>query len=195
MTQYIKNKPCIYKITSPTGRIYIGQTVDIHRRIIHYRNGHCKKQDKLNKSFLKHGFNKHIIEVILYCAANELNNIERFFQDKYDASNNFNLNIKLIRSSDRSGYLGQSIKDKIGIANSGHKNGMYGRVIKESSRQLQRDKLTGSNNYLSKLIFNSVTGIYYDCLNEAAFSINMKKPTLWVNLKINKINKTNFIYA
>lgn len=38
----------IYKITSPSGRVYVGQSVDIERRFAEYRrNGSAKKQRRL----------------------------------------------------------------------------------------------------------------------------------------------------
>ena len=37
----------IYKIVSPTGRIYIGQTINIQRRLNEYKNNNCFKQPKI----------------------------------------------------------------------------------------------------------------------------------------------------
>ena len=54
----------IYKITSPTGKIYIGQSIDIEKRSKTYKNGHSKNQPALNKSYKKHVFSKHTIEII-----------------------------------------------------------------------------------------------------------------------------------
>ena len=45
----------IYKITSPSGKIYIGQSKDINLRIIYYKNARCKCQQKLYYSILKYG--------------------------------------------------------------------------------------------------------------------------------------------
>ena len=53
----------IYKITSPTGKIYIGQTKDLKRRIRDYRNG-SPRQPKLFNSIQKHGWNAHKIELV-----------------------------------------------------------------------------------------------------------------------------------
>lgn len=54
----------IYKITSPSGRIYIGKTVDFGSRMSSYRCGHAFKQKLLNHSLLKYGFENHHIEII-----------------------------------------------------------------------------------------------------------------------------------
>ena len=38
----------IYKITSPSGKIYIGQSIDIQKRFKHYKQLHnCKNPEKL----------------------------------------------------------------------------------------------------------------------------------------------------
>lgn len=54
----------IYKITSPSGKVYIGQTRNYVQRICMYRSMACKKQIKLYASLLKHGFNQHTCEII-----------------------------------------------------------------------------------------------------------------------------------
>jgi predicted GIY-YIG superfamily endonuclease len=36
-----KNVGCIYKITSPSNKIYIGQTIDIKTRLCKYKNMAC----------------------------------------------------------------------------------------------------------------------------------------------------------
>ena len=65
----------------------------------------------------------------------------------------------------------------------------------ESSRDLQRKKISGELNYLSKIIINTQTGIFYFGLNEASKSFNISKSKLHINITKNKINKTPFIYV
>lgn len=50
----------IYKITSPSGKIYIGQSVDIHRRWLDYKRAKYNRSYKLYCSFKKHGVLNHI---------------------------------------------------------------------------------------------------------------------------------------
>jgi group I intron endonuclease len=54
----------IYKITSPTGKIYIGQSWDIRKRKSGYKNLKCSGQKKLYHSLSYHGWDKHTFEVI-----------------------------------------------------------------------------------------------------------------------------------
>ncbi len=54
----------IYKITSPTNKIYIGQTKNYKSRLNHYRILNCKTQYRLYNSLKKYGFNNHLFEII-----------------------------------------------------------------------------------------------------------------------------------
>ena len=54
----------IYKITSPSGRIYIGQSWDVNKRFKTYKNLQCKGQTLLYKSLSKYGVENHIFEMI-----------------------------------------------------------------------------------------------------------------------------------
>jgi hypothetical protein len=78
----------IYKITSPSGKIYVGQTFDINKRLYHYKNGDCKKQKKLYRSLNKYGFENHIIELI--DKSNDRNfllYLEKFYIKLFDSYN------------------------------------------------------------------------------------------------------------
>ena len=54
----------IYKITSPSGKVYIGQSRNIKNRKWRYKRLDCKSQVKLYSSFKKYGFDKHKFEII-----------------------------------------------------------------------------------------------------------------------------------
>src|ERR1035437_5349154 len=77
----------IYKITSPTGRIYIGQSVNMKRRIMKYKYGECKQQPKIYHSIIKYGWNAHIFEVIQECNIPLLNILEKYYIKFYDTFN------------------------------------------------------------------------------------------------------------
>lgn len=85
----------IYKITSPSGKVYIGQSVNIKKRFTQYRNNLAKGQRALNSSFLKHGIEKHVFEIIEQCEVSELNNRERYYQEYYNAMGKKGLNLCL----------------------------------------------------------------------------------------------------
>lgn len=75
----------IYKILSPSGRVYIGQSNNIEKRFKDYKNlNNCKNQHKLYRSFLKYGVLSHTFEFIHECGIDELNDLERYYQDLYN---------------------------------------------------------------------------------------------------------------
>ena len=57
-------KSGIYKLTSPSGKCYIGQSVDIVQRILQYKKLQCKSQIKLYNAIKKYGFKNFKIEIL-----------------------------------------------------------------------------------------------------------------------------------
>jgi group I intron endonuclease len=93
----------IYKITSPTKKVYIGQSIQIEVRFRSYKNLKSKNQPILNRSFLKYGVEKHKFEILCECEISELNELERYYQDLYLVTGVTGMNCMLTKSSDRSG--------------------------------------------------------------------------------------------
>ena len=103
----------IYKITSPSKKVYIGQSINIEKRFYAYKKLHCKNQIILYNSLLKYGVDKHKFETICECDISELNEKERYYQDLYCALSKVGLNCKLTTASDRSGTLSDETKAKM----------------------------------------------------------------------------------
>lgn len=77
---------CIYKITSPTNRTYIGQTINLKDRISRYKALSCKRQKLLYSSFLKYGFKNHVFEVLEECDSRNLDEREVYWIDFYKSN-------------------------------------------------------------------------------------------------------------
>jgi len=82
----------IYKITSPKGRIYIGQSMNIRRRFRCYKRLACKEQPQIYASLKKHGVDKHKFEIVTECETDELNDLERYYQELYNCLGKGGLN-------------------------------------------------------------------------------------------------------
>jgi group I intron endonuclease len=54
----------IYKIVSPSNKIYIGQSKNCEHRKIYYRTLNCKGQPKLYNSLKKYGWESHTFEIV-----------------------------------------------------------------------------------------------------------------------------------
>lgn len=77
----------IYKITSPSKKIYIGQSRNILRRFIRYKNLDCKSQICLYRSLLKYSPAKHKFEIIHECPREQLNELEIYYIELYQCFN------------------------------------------------------------------------------------------------------------
>jgi group I intron endonuclease len=80
----------IYKITSPSKKVYIGQSRNIKKRWNDY-SVHKKKQKDQTAIFYslkKYGKENHVFEVIEECSLEELNEREIYYIEKYDSVNN-----------------------------------------------------------------------------------------------------------
>lgn len=147
----------IYKITSPTSKIYIGQTLDVTKRQSQYRKLDCKGQVRLYHSLKKYGWDAHIFEVICECSADKLNETERYYQDYYNVLAD-GLNCKLTTSLSKTGQLSEETKSRIGISNRGKvrsveakdrvSKGLAGRPKSEEHKQKLRQALLGRTHSL-----------------------------------------------
>jgi group I intron endonuclease len=86
----------IYKITSPTGRIYIGKTISLTSRKSHYKHNRSEGQKIIYNSIKKHGWDQHKFEVIDKAPAEQLNELEiRYIKElntfHYNNPNGMNL--------------------------------------------------------------------------------------------------------
>ena len=156
---------CIYKITNPKGKVYIGQTTDYEKRLKYYKsNTSTKTQVKIYNSIQKYGFDNHIFEVIEICELNQLNEKERYWQDFYNVIGINGLNLRLTKSNDKSGYLSKETRNKISNYQKEHPenhkrlakyaNNWVGRKHKEETKKKMSESAKGKKKtaeHISKL--------------------------------------------
>jgi group I intron endonuclease len=75
----------IYKITSPSDKIYVGQSINIEKRFKQYKRLDCKKQPKLYNSLKKHTPGTHVFEIIEECSLEQLNEKEIYWKLYYNS--------------------------------------------------------------------------------------------------------------
>jgi group I intron endonuclease len=208
----------IYKITSPTNKVYIGQSIDVERRFKMYKRlHHCKKQKKLYNSFIKHNVLKHIFEIIEECDITLLNKRERYWQDFYNVLVN-GLNCRLTTTLDKSGTMSNESKKKMSEAqiknyNKGYKHPMLGiKGFLNKNTGLKRDKnvcIKISNaqkeNYKKgriksscKMVLDTENGIFYESVVECYLlnsnQIKVSKNSFRRKLSNVRVNNTKFLY-
>jgi group I intron endonuclease len=73
----------IYKITNPSGKIYIGQSINIDKRKSKYVANHTQGQPKIQRSITKYGWEKHEFDIIEECAIEQLDERETYWKQHY----------------------------------------------------------------------------------------------------------------
>lgn len=126
----------IYKITNPKGRVYVGQAIDIEKRLRDYQKAKCSSQRRLYNSFVKYGTDSHIFEVVEQCNVELLNERERYWQEYYDVLSRQGLNCKLTTTADKSGVHCEETKKRQSKAN-------IGKIISEEIRLKIKNTLKG----------------------------------------------------
>lgn len=137
----------IYKITSPTGRVYIGESKNIYKRWSGYKYMKDNRQHKLTNSFKKHGVKNHIFEILEECDFDELLCRERFWQDEFDAIGKKGMNCFLTVCGD-----------------------------KKKEYNAEDKRLRQLNWHNSKVVVNFETGEEYISLAEACRVLNLDYP-------------------
>jgi group I intron endonuclease len=103
----------VYKITSPTNRIYIGSTSNIKKRWANYKCGDCKSQRKLYNSFKKYGVNNHKFEIIWEGNIDEMLKQELILGMKFNVLGPNNLTCKLPKLGDSYTFISEETRLKM----------------------------------------------------------------------------------
>lgn len=124
----------IYKIISPSNKIYIGQSVDIRRRYQEYLKFRCKGQPKLFNSFKKYGVENHKFEIIEECNVEQLNERELYWGLKFEVLDK-GLNCSLGKSGGKQSLetvnkKSKSIKNAFDNMSEEDKNNRYNKILK-----------------------------------------------------------------
>lgn len=134
----------IYKITSPTGKIYIGQSSNVINRFFIYKKLHCKKQIYLYNSFIKHGVNNHKFEIIEICSEEKLNELEIYYSNIYKSTDrDFGLNL---RECGGHAKISDESRKKLSVALLGKKKSDEARVNMSKAKKGIKPYITGKRH-------------------------------------------------
>lgn len=211
----------IYKITSPSNKIYIGKTTNLKARYSAYKNNKTKSQNKIYNSILKYGWEKHTFEVldVVYTEENsktKLSDLEIYYIKFYNSFvNGLNLSSggegvgKGIIPHNKGIYGVYKVKEetkiKISSKNKGRKVTEEQKVNYSLSKlgdknpmfnkkQSEETKLKKSKNHARcvKLI-NLENNEIYNSIKEASDKNNINPNNLRYSLFIKKQNNYNIV--
>ena len=202
----------IYKITSPSGKIYIGQSIDIEKRFKQYKYLKCKGQIILHRSLKKYGVDKHKFEVLCECEISELNDKERYYQELYSSIGLKGMNCQLVNTFEEKRVFSEktrmkmSISAKKKIVTKEHRQNISKAVKKrggfpcsEETKEKLRianlgtkcEKRQGFNHFNSKIVLCKETGVFYGSAKMASIAYNINYSTLKDKLSGRKNIKNN----
>jgi group I intron endonuclease len=200
----------IYKIESPSNKIYVGSSVNIEQRFRKYKSLNCKSQTRLYNSFIKHGVENHKFSIITECKREDLYQYENLYSNYYDVLGFNGLNCVIVgydgvnqkRSLEtiekhRLKIIGkkQTIehgnKKRIAMLGKKHKASSIEKMRNKQISETTREKLRAKNK---KQILNLESGIFYESLNEASFAHNICKGNLSSMINGSRIKKVNLVY-
>jgi group I intron endonuclease len=187
---------CVYKITSPPGKVYVGSTIDFLQRIKHYRVYDCKPQVKLYNSLKKYGFAAHVIEIIECCTLDNLLERERFHGESLNAVSKNGLNLSLPGYGDVKALISQETINKMRQSQTKEKNNFFGR--KHTPESIERLKKSLANKTPETIKRMSLAQIGKRATQEAkekmSFSQKGRKHTSQTRVKM-RDNNNNVKYV
>jgi group I intron endonuclease len=149
--------PVIYKILSPSNKVYIGQTWNYKKRMSGYKNISCKRQPKLYNSLLKYSVDNHSFTIIYELpediSQGVLDTYEQLYIDQY---RDCGIQLMNIREAGSHGKHSQESIEKLRKVNVGRKYSdefkkrrseiMKGNTLRLGSSQSEETKLKMGNS-------------------------------------------------
>lgn len=122
----------IYKLTSPTGKVYIGQSWDISKRMSKYKSTHCEDQLKLYNSIKKYGFGNHEFKIVHQLPVDIDQNILDYYEQLYmDAYRDCGIELMNIRDG---GSRGKHSEETIKKMRGNNGKWMLGRKLSKETK-------------------------------------------------------------
>jgi group I intron endonuclease len=167
----------IYKIISPSGKIYIGQSSNIERRMIEHKYRSKSKNLKLYSSLRKYGIDNHKTD-ILFLSENkyEKDRMESIYIRYYNSIENGLNHIDVL--SGGCGFTGKKHTEE--------------NVLKIKERMSGYTPITAIEKRMKK-VFCGHTNKYYKSISECARDLNISQGYASMQLNGKITNKYNII--
>lgn len=136
----------IYCLTNKiNGKKYIGQSVDIKRRLSeHY---YKPNNQVVSQAIKKYGRENFIMDVVELCDETELDKLEIKYIKEHNTHVSNGLGYNVDNGGKGSGKVSEETKRKISEASSGEKNGFFGRTHTEEVKEKIKEHHKTNPNY------------------------------------------------
>lgn len=146
---------CVYKITSPSGRVYVGSTKDYAKRINYYGRYKCKSQTKLYYSLKKYGASEHIFEVLQECELSDMRRLEAEYGTRLNClDREAGLNCNLPNPNDEFIGVSEETRLKQSLAkkgkNAGENSHWFGKGHSAESKEKMSKARMGNQVWIGK---------------------------------------------
>lgn len=131
-------KNCIYKLVSPSGKIYIGQAKNYEQRIKQHKTLSKKRRTLIERAIFKYGFEnfqQEILHIQEDYNRDELNSKEKYFIKLYNTQNPL-IGYNISEGGEgRTGRLSTATKQKMSLAKKGKTSNRKGTQTSEATRK------------------------------------------------------------
>lgn len=200
----------IYKITSPSGRVYIGQSKDIKNRHSCYKTLKCKNQPIVYNSLLKHGFDNHIFEIIEECDIEDLTKKERFWQEFYNViDRDKGMNCLIVSYDGEKAIYSEDMLQRMSEVQKGNTRSKESiekqlatrkRLFESTPRKPKKKKKSVKDNpdyifHLGEKVECIDTGRIWNSVSELAKELGVNKSSLRDKIANKVANQTPYFYV
>lgn len=150
----------VYSLLSPSGKKYIGRTVDLKRRLRRYST-EKQQSTPIYSEIRKYGFGNFKVDILFKCVGERLE-VEQKLNEKEEYFISLEkpeslLNVYRWDSNIRQFKLSEKTKEKMKQSHTGRKHSL-------DSRQ----KRAGENAYQARRVYSKKLGVTFSTLKEAA---------------------------
>jgi group I intron endonuclease len=179
----------IYKIVSPSNKIYIGQSTNIDQRWYYYKKLYCKSQTKLYYSLKKYTPESHNFTIIEECSENMLLERETYWKNFYKV---LEIPSLCCRTDGKGGKNSKETNNKIsnsnkGISrNKGRKQSFEEKQLRSKIKKGTKLSKSHTENMRKGMLGKNTTPIL--CINDNTSYSSIKEAALTYNLHPSSID-------
>ena len=159
----------IYKLTSPSGKCYIGQSKDIYGRFRGHKSDTKRKHQKLYYAIRKYGYGNFKKEILEECPIGVLDIREIYWINYFDSTNNgYNCDV--------GGQIHKTFSEE-------HKEKLRQSAIKQNKEGRGAPSI---EFYIDDMLYKSIT--------DASIKLNIRHKTVHNRLNSTNLKYSNYLY-